>query len=80
MLRCTNLKDFEKIKRYKDLSTPYDYKSIMHYSEEAFSINSNKPTIKALKSPFKINPSEILSEIDVEEVRKLYHCKTDKKG
>lgn len=74
------VKDFEKVVRFKNLSTPYDYKSIMHYPEGAHSINPNKPTIKAIKSPFKISPSKVLSEIDIEEIRKLYNCKTDKKG
>ena len=65
---------------FKNLSTPYDYYSIMHFPEGYGAVDSEKPTMTALKRPFKIRPGLILSEIDVEEIRILYNCETDKKG
>ena len=60
---------------YVDLDTPYDFESIMHYDEFAFTINGQR-TLKA-KGNFKILPGEVLSDIDVEEIRKLYDCKSE---
>ena len=64
-------------KSYLNISTSYDYKSIMHFEPilEEHSVNKSLPVISALREPFSIKPSEILSEIDVLEIRKLYNCK-----
>ena len=56
---------------------PYDYNSIMHYHEYAFSFN-DKPTIVP-KKPGVVFPhhdgNSKLSPIDIAEVKKLYRCK-----
>jgi hypothetical protein len=44
----------------------------MHYNEVAFSKNGQK-TLKANRN-FKILPGDVLSDTDVEKVRKLYNC------
>jgi hypothetical protein len=44
----------------------------MHYDEFAFSKNRHK-TLKANRN-FKILPGDVLSDTDIEEVRKLYNC------
>ena len=62
-------------KKFYNLSTPYDYKSIMHYHSFAHAINESLPTIRAIKAPFEIEINENLSNIDVEEIRTLYNCK-----
>lgn len=64
-------------KSYENVSTAYDYESIMHFEPmiEEHSINKYLPVITALRDPFSIKPSEILSEIDVIEIRNLYKCK-----
>lgn len=63
------------MRTYRDLGTPYDYNSIMHYTNVAFAINRNKPTMRSLKPPGLVNPGETISQIDVQEIRKMYNCK-----
>jgi hypothetical protein len=47
----------------------------MHYPDiNQQAIDKSKPTIKGIKG--KIDPSKELSEIDIEEIRKLYNCKS----
>ena len=60
---------------FHNLSTPYDYKSIMHYHSFAHAINESLPTIRAIKGPFDLEINENLSDIDVQEIRTLYNCK-----
>ena len=69
--------DFRKIdlSGFKDLSTPYDYESIMHYHSYAHAINKSSITVAATKIPFEIKINKNLSDIDVFEIRKLYNCK-----
>ena len=70
--------DFKKLDltEFKDLGTPYDYKSIMHYDSYAHAEDNSSHTIKALKSSSAfIEINEILSDIDILEIRKLYNCK-----
>lgn len=66
--------NFDKVNNFNNLGTPYDYKSIMHYDDRAFAINRNQLTLQGKKG--KIEPGEVLSEIDVQEIRKLYNCKS----
>ena len=47
----------------------------MHYSEYAFAINTNKPTLRG-KNGNKIQPGNKLSETDVQEIQLLYNCKS----
>ncbi len=60
-------------------TTPYDYKSIMHYASFAFSKN-NEPTITPLKPGIELVPSysktdeEILSMFDILAIRNRYKC------
>ena len=54
------------------LDLPYDYNSVMHYSEMAFSKNG-LPTIQPLKN-VPIGQRKTLSEIDIEEIRLFYNC------
>ena len=60
---------------FHNLSTPYDYKSIMHYHFNAHAINNSSHTIRAIKAQFDIEINENLSDIDVQEIRTLYNCK-----
>ena len=59
---------------FQDLGTPYDFKSIMHFHSKAYAKNNISDTIKAIKVPFEIQMNENLTEIDVQEIRKLYNC------
>lgn len=60
--------------------TPYDFKSIMHYDEYAFSNNRQK-TIVPLQSGIDIIPaysmtdSQILSNYDIQAIKTSYQCK-----
>ena len=69
--------DFRKLNQtqFKDLGTPYDYESIMHYHSFAHTMKNSTKTIRAIKAPFEIGINENLSEIDVQEIRTLYNCK-----
>ena len=47
----------------------------MHYPDmNPQAIDKSKPTMKGIKG--KIDQSKELSEIDIEEIRKLYNCKS----
>ena len=70
----SNFKILDSTEFY-NLTSPYDYKSIMHYHFNAHAINKSFPTIRAIKVPFQIEINENLSDIDVEELRTLYNCK-----
>jgi hypothetical protein len=53
--------------------TPYDLKSIMHYSASSFSRNG-QPTIKVKNSDVKIGQRAALSSVDIAEIRAYYSC------
>lgn len=57
----TKKSNFKKQSRFEvsNLGYPYDYESIMHYSEGAFSKNG-KPTINVLVSPIAQNIVKLL--------------------
>ena len=67
---------FQKLdpKYVKDLGVPYDYHSVMHYPEYAFTKN-NRKTIE-VKSNFSIYNGE-LSPCDATEARLLYGCPSE---
>ncbi|OWR54819.1 zinc metalloproteinase nas-13 [Danaus plexippus plexippus] len=63
-------------KRVADLGIPYDYNSVMHYSEYAFSKNSKK-TIEPKTGGMKVGQREGLSRGDVKKVNAMYNCKKE---
>jgi hypothetical protein len=70
-----NKHNFDKLDldSYLDLGTPYDYSSIMHYSSTAFRKMPGQITLRAKKGRIP-GRREVLTKIDVEEIRKLYRC------
>jgi hypothetical protein len=56
------------------LGLPYDYDSVLHYSEKAFSKNGEQ-TIKPKKAGVRIGQRKTMSPNDIEEVRRFYDCK-----
>lgn len=54
-----------------DFGVPYDYNSVMHYSETAFSKNGNK-TIIALKENVIVGQRNGLTESDIIKLNKMY--------
>ena len=56
------------------LSEPYDFNSILHYNNKAFSKNG-QDTIQALNNPdLKFGHAKQLSPGDIRKIRKLYKC------
>jgi hypothetical protein len=51
----------------------YDYDSIMHYQSTAFSVNG-QPTILPKVSGVVTGNKNVLSSIDIGEIRKYYGC------
>ncbi|CAH4028096.1 low choriolytic enzyme-like isoform X1 [Pieris brassicae] len=64
------------VKRTDNFGIGYDYNSVMHYSEFAFSRNSKK-TIDPKISNTKIGQREGLSRGDVKKVNNMYNCKKE---
>ena len=59
------------------LGFPYDYNSVLHYTEHAFSVNGER-TIVPKKAGVIIpnhDGNSRLSSIDVAEIKALYKCK-----
>ncbi|XP_072934624.1 hatching enzyme 1.2-like [Epargyreus clarus] len=63
-------------KHTHDYGVGYDYNSVMHYSEYAFSKNSQK-TINPKISGVKLGQREGLSRGDVKKVNNMYNCKKE---
>jgi len=56
----------------------YDFSSIMHYGNYAFSKN-NKPTMLSVKDPMlQFGQIEKLSDTDILQLNSIYDCKSDK--
>jgi hypothetical protein len=61
------------------LGEPYDFLSIMHYSNNTFARNDQQPTIK-IRDKYKTEATKLmgqrynLSKSDVSQTNKLYHC------
>ncbi|XP_072236050.1 high choriolytic enzyme 1-like [Leuresthes tenuis] len=63
-----------KKKQTNNLKTPYDFKSIMEYSNDAFSKNG-KPTIIAKCDPnLKFGHATKMSSNDILRINRLYRC------
>jgi hypothetical protein len=69
--------NFQKIpiQSADSLGTPYDYSSIMHYNEYAFS-KRGRPTIRVLNPAYrgKVGQRKNLSSMDVKQANLLYGC------
>ena len=55
------------------LDEPFDYHSTMIYGPFDFSKNE-EPTMVSLDPNVKLNDRNLLSNIDIREIRKLYKC------
>ncbi|CAF2710385.1 unnamed protein product [Rotaria sp. Silwood2] len=53
--------------------TPYDYGSLMHYSQYAFSVNG-LPTIESNQANVTLGQRSNLSVYDVQALRRFYNC------
>ncbi|MEM8891001.1 MAG: zinc-dependent metalloprotease [Bacteroidota bacterium] len=62
--------------RNGDIITPYDFTSIMHYSDGAFNINSNVAVIEG-KNGERIGSQGVLTEIDIDDINYYYPKKLD---
>ena len=57
---------------------PYDYKSVMHYDNKAFSKNG-QDTIQVKDKPeIRLGKEKQLSRIDIRQINKLYKCERKK--
>jgi hypothetical protein len=71
--------NFEKYSEGITFSTPYDYNSIMHYGNKAFS-NNGKETISPLQpniklmEPYDRTDAQILTAFDIQAIRARYSC------
>jgi hypothetical protein len=79
-------KNFKRLTKEKSSSfgTPYDYKSIMHYSPYAFAIDEESPTMVARINPEMNNrfmgQRNKLSPGDVVRINRMYECSDDDGG
>ncbi|XP_069691394.1 zinc metalloproteinase nas-13-like isoform X2 [Periplaneta americana] len=73
--------NFEKAKKGQTdgQGVDYDYRSVMHYSANAFSKNG-KPTIVPKISGVKIGQRDGFSRGDVQKIRHMYDCKVRRPG
>ncbi|RZF45131.1 hypothetical protein LSTR_LSTR000541 [Laodelphax striatellus] len=67
--------NFEKAKKQQTdaQGVGYDYRSVMHYSSNAFSKN-NQPTIVSKVHGVKLGQRDGLSRKDVQKIRHMYKC------
>ena len=67
--------EFEKYTndRVDSYGVGYDYNSIMHYDATVFSRNGNQ-TIVALDPDIPLGKARVLSALDIEQTKRLYHC------
>ncbi|XP_053710735.1 low choriolytic enzyme-like [Synchiropus splendidus] len=61
-------------KNTRNLGTPYDYTSVMHYGRFAFSRNSQPTIIPIPNSNVPIGLSRQMSAIDIQRINILYQC------
>ncbi|GAB0093343.1 hypothetical protein DMENIID0001_084320 [Sergentomyia squamirostris] len=55
---------------------PYDYGSILHYSDKAFSMNGRR-TIVPKKAGVVIGQRKGLSNLDFRRLNRMYNCTTE---
>jgi hypothetical protein len=56
------------------LNEPYDFLSIMHYDNKAFTKNG-KDTLQSLRNPkMKLGQVKRLTKTDANQINKLYRC------
>ncbi|XP_044739805.1 zinc metalloproteinase nas-4 [Chrysoperla carnea] len=67
--------NFQKSKKEdtKNFDVPYDYRSVMHYSANAFSSN-NQPTIVTKIRGVELGQREGFSRHDVLKIKRMYNC------
>ena len=66
-----------KPKQMDDQGGSYDFSSIMHYGNYAFSKN-NKPTMISVKDPMlQFGQIEKLSDTDILQLNSIYDCKCE---
>lgn len=68
--------NFEKYSKTKinSLGEQYDYRSIMHYGINTYSIDFKKETITPLQNNVQIGQRKRLSFGDISQAKKLYRC------
>nr|XP_039268552.1 tolloid-like protein 2 [Styela clava] len=57
-----------------DQGVPYDYDSIMHYSDTAFSVNGSRTIIPLKSGAENMGRITNLSKFDIQELNLLYEC------
>ena len=58
-----------------DFGVPYDFQSIMHYSQYAFSLDGKTPTMLAYRGDplrFKLGQYDRLTEYDAQKINAMY--------
>jgi len=75
------LRNFQKydFQRADNLGTPYNYYSIMHYSNHAFSDNGKETLVAKFDEKLIFGQRKIASKLDIDEINKLYQRCTPKK-
>lgn len=66
-------RNFDKYTFPYKVYTPYDYDSVTHYNEDAYSRNEN-PTIQPTKKGVRIGYHIGLSRFDIIKINKHYQC------
>ncbi|KAI3377315.1 hypothetical protein L3Q82_008517, partial [Scortum barcoo] len=65
--------NFEKVET-NNLETPYDFDSVMHYSNKAFSKNGNQTIIAKSNPKRSFGNARQMSANDIARVNRLYQC------
>lgn len=70
---------FSKIET-RNLGTPYDYNSVMHYGRFAFSRNREPTIVPIPDNDVTIGRAERMSPVDILRVNRLYQCNSAASG
>lgn len=68
----SELHNFEKSNIYHDMTTDFDYNSIMIYNSVAFAIDPFKPTITKKDGSFILGQRDYLSPSDLQAIKAIY--------